>query len=135
MCTPLEAINGNIYPMPNPYEIVSGRHAPATRKQVLALIKRVYNWAINRELYFGPNPATKIKAPKVNNQVTECLTKAELDLLLRVLDSWVNKRAALIVRFALYTGFRLDEVIGLNGRLLETRLLKTRLNSLSIMPM
>ena len=100
----------------NQYEIILGRHAPATRKQVLALIKRVYNWAINRELYLGPNPAAKIKAPKVNNQVTECLTKAELDKLIGVLDSWVNKRAALIVRFALYTGFRLDEVIGLEWK-------------------
>ena len=95
------------------YEIVQERHAPATRKHILVLIKRVYNWAINRELYYGPNPAAKIKAPKVNNQVTECLTKVELDRLVGVLDNWVNKRAALIVRFALLTGFRLDEVIGL----------------------
>jgi integrase len=100
----------------SPDEIVPGRHAPATRKQLLALIKRVYNWAINRELYLGPNPAAKINAPKVNNQVTEYLTKPELDKLIGVLDSWVNKRAALIVRFALYTGFRLDEVIGLEWK-------------------
>lgn len=98
------------------YETLSEPHAPATKKQVLVLIKRVYNWAIKRELYYGPNPATKIEPPKVNNQVTECLTQAELDRLLAVLDSWVNKLGAMVVRFALYTGFRLDEVIGLEWK-------------------
>ena len=102
------------------YEIIPGRHAPATRKHILVLIKRVYNWAINRELYYGPNPATKIEAPKVNNEVTECLTQVELDRLLSVLDRWVNKRAALIVCFALLTGFRLDEVIGLEWQDVDT---------------
>jgi integrase len=100
----------------NDVEFVDEKHAPATRKQVLVLIKRVYNWSIKREIYYGANPAAKIEAPKVNNQVTECLTRSELDRLLCVLDKWVNKRAALIVRFALLTGFRLDEVIGLEWR-------------------
>jgi hypothetical protein len=35
-------------------------YAPATIKQVLVLIKRVYNWAIKSELYNGFNPATKV---------------------------------------------------------------------------
>jgi integrase len=104
----------------NAYETVQERHAPATRKHILVLIKRVYNWAINRELYHGPNPANKIEAPKINNQLTECLTRVELDRLLRVLDNWVNIRAALIVRFALHTGFRLDEVIGLEWKDVDT---------------
>ena len=95
------------------HERVPEPHSPATKKQVLVLVKRVYNWAIKRELYRGENPATKIEAPKVNNEVTECLTAEELERLIAVLDSWVNKLAALVVRFALYTGFRLDEVIGL----------------------
>jgi integrase len=98
------------------YETVAEPHSPATKKQVLFLIKRVYNWAIKRDLYFGPNPATKIEAPKVNNQVTECLTQDELDRILSVLDSWVNQLGALVVRFALYTGFRLDEILGLEWK-------------------
>ena len=89
------------------YETVPEIHAPATKKQVLVLIKRVYNWAIKRELYFGQNPATKIKAPKINNQVTDCLTKVELDRLLAALDIWANERGAMIVRFPFSSSFRI----------------------------
>ena len=95
---------------------VSGVPAPATKKHVLVLIKRVYNWAIKHELYHGQNPASKVEAPKVNNQITENLTSEELDRLLGVLDNWGNRLGALVVKFALYTGFRLDEVIGLEWK-------------------
>ena len=94
-------------------EEVPGTPSPATKKQVLALVKRIYNWAIKRELYHGENPASKVKAPKVNNQVTECLTVDDLERLLAVLDQWENQLGALVVKFAVYTGFRLDEIIGL----------------------
>jgi len=95
---------------------VSGDPAPATKKHVLVLIKRVYNWAIKHELYHGPNPASKVEAPKVNNQITENLNSEELDRLLGVIDNWTNRLGALVVKFALYTGFRLDEVIGLEWK-------------------
>lgn len=90
-----------------------GSYAPQTIKLVLVLIKRVYNWAIDLEMYNGPNPAAKVKPPKVNNQVTECLTKNELSRLSSVLEEWENKLGALVVKFALFTGLRLDEVLGL----------------------
>jgi len=97
-------------------EEISGAPAPATKKQVLVLIKRVYNWAIKKDLYKGQNPASKVEAPSVKNQVTECLTLEELDRLLNVLEGWINQLGALVVKFALYTGFRLDEVIGLDWK-------------------
>lgn len=89
------------------------KHAPATVKHVLVLIKRVYNWNIGLGHFSGENPAAKIKPPKVQNQVTECLNKDELERLLYVLSCWPNKLGALIVRFALFTGFRQDEILGL----------------------
>ena len=92
---------------------VSGAPAPATKKQVLVLIKRVYNWAIKHDLYHGQNPASKVEAPKVNNQITENLSSEELDRLLGVINNWANRLGALVVKFALYTGFRLNEVVGL----------------------
>ena len=95
---------------------VSGVPAPATKKHVLVLIKRVYNWAIKHELYHGQNPASKVEAPKVNNQITECLTHEELDRFVGVVENWGNRLGALVVKFALYTGFRLDEVIGLEWK-------------------
>ena len=96
--------------------LLNEKHSPATKKHVLVLIKRVYNWAIKRELYFGPNPAANIEPPKINNQVTECLTETELSTLLQVLKDWRNQIAALAVKFALFTGLRLDEIIGLEWR-------------------
>ena len=88
-------------------------YAPATIKQVLVLIKRLFNWAVMQEYYSGLNPAVTVKNPKVNNQVTACLTREEMQRLNLVLDTWKNERAALIVKFALYTGFRLGEVLSL----------------------
>jgi integrase len=91
-------------------------HAPATIKHVLVLIKRVYNWAILQQLYFGQNPAVNVQASKVDNAKTECLDKSQVDKLLAVIETWRNRRAALVVKFALYTGLRLDEIIGLEWK-------------------
>ena len=100
----------------NPKEVPGEKHAPATKRQVLMLIKRLYNWAIQRELYFGTNPANKVESPKVQNEVTECLEEGKVEDLLDVLEHWNNRRAALVVKFALYTGLRQDEVIGLEWK-------------------
>jgi len=91
----------------------SREYAPATVRHVHVRIKRIYNWASQMSLYEGVNPATKIKPPRVNNERTECLSREQIDKLLAVLDSWPNQRLALLVRFALLTGFRRGEVFGL----------------------
>ncbi len=88
-------------------------YAPQTVKHVLILQKRIFNWAIRRDLYTGLNPCLKIKAPKFDNRVSNTLSKAELKNLLSVLDSWENQRGTLIVRFALYTGKRRGEILSL----------------------
>ncbi|QTA83785.1 Integrase family protein [Desulfonema limicola] len=92
------------------------KHAPATKKQVLVLIRRVYNWAIQLEYYTGSNPAKKIQPPKVQNQVTECLNKDEIEKLLNTLELWPNQLGALLVKFSLYTGLRQDEIMGLEWK-------------------
>jgi integrase len=97
-------------------EEIPGKPADATRKHVLVLIKRVYNWAIKNGLYHGMNPATKVEAPKVNNLITECLTSDELSRLIVVLDNWENRLGAFVIKFALHTGFRLGEIIGLKWK-------------------
>ena len=88
-------------------------YAPATIKQVLSLIKRVFNWAIRRDLYTGLNPCLKVKAPKFDNRVNNTLSKEDLKNLLSVLDSWENQRGALVVKFALFTGKRRGEILSL----------------------
>jgi integrase len=88
-------------------------YAPATIKQVIVLVKRVFNWAAGMEIYRGENPAARIKLPKLNNEVTECLTKQELDRLFKTLHKWWNKRVALLVEFAVLTGLRRGELFAL----------------------
>jgi integrase/ribosomal protein L40E len=88
-------------------------YAPATIKQVIVLVKRLYNWAAGMELYRGENPASRIKLPKINNEVTECLTRDEIDRLLVTLNRWWNKRVAMLVEFAVLTGLRRGELFAL----------------------
>ncbi len=102
----LETMQGNNNRQGKPY-------APQTVKHVLTLQKRVFNWAIRRDLYHGQNPCTKVKPPKFDNRVNQILTRDELNTLLSVLNSWPNRRAALVVKFALYTGKRRGEILSL----------------------
>jgi len=93
-----------------------GQYAPATIKQVLSLIKRVFNWAIKQDIYTGLNPCVKVKPPKFDNRVNNPLSKENLKSLLSVLDSWENQRGALVVKFALYTGKRRGEILSLKWK-------------------
>lgn len=83
--------------------------SPATIKQVHILIKRVYNWSDQMELYEGKNPGNKVKSPKVNNEKNVFLTTDQVSDLLKVLDEWPTRGIALMVKFALFTGVRKGE--------------------------
>ncbi|MGD8335012.1 MAG: site-specific integrase [Desulfobacterales bacterium] len=88
-------------------------HKPATRKQVLQLINRVYNWSIKQKFYHGTNPCQSVSIPKFDNRVTENLAPDDIERLIGVLVEDKNKRASLVVLFALYTGKRRGEILRL----------------------
>ena len=92
---------------------LQGSYAPATVKHVLVLLRRVYNWSREMGLYKGANPTNGIKPPRLNNQRVEFLSKQELGRLLEVLETWKNRRVALLVKFALFTGCRRGELLRL----------------------
>jgi len=91
-------------------------YSPATIKQVLVLVKRVYNWAIKQDLYYGANPANKVEIPKFDNQVTNPMSKENLGKLLSYLESWDNERGALLIKFALFSGRRRGEILHLQWK-------------------
>jgi len=88
-------------------------YASATIKQVLVLIKRVFNWSMQQELYQGTNPCKPVEAPTFDNRVNNPLDKSDLKSLMSVLDAWKNERAVLVIKFALYSGKRKGEVLSL----------------------
>ena len=85
---------------------------PATIHHALKLIKRVYNFHIQIGLA-DTNPATSIAAPKYDNRVNNILSKKESADLIKYLESWGNRRAALVILFGLYSGRRLGEILKL----------------------
>ena len=89
------------------------KYKPATIKQVLMLIKRIYSWSIEQGLYEGNNPCKVLKIPRFDNRVTNPLNKEELQRLMVVLDTWPNEMPVLIIKFALYSGKRKGEILKL----------------------
>ncbi len=88
-------------------------YAAATIRQVFVLIKRVFNWSYQQGGYDGANPSERIDPPCVDNRVTECLSQEEIGRLVAVCDAWPNRTAALVVKFALFTGLRQGEILHL----------------------
>ena len=90
--------------------------APATVHHTLKLIKRVYSWHIENELYCALNPCDRIKLAKYDNRINNILNKDQISGLIDFLTTWKNRRAALVISFALFTGRRRGEILGLQWR-------------------
>ena len=95
-------------------------YAPSSVKQVLILIKRLYNWSREQGIYEGTNhPCKYLKVPKFDNRVTNPVDRDGLKRLENVLDEWssrYNKMVPLVVQFALYTGRRKGEILALRWK-------------------
>lgn len=89
-------------------------YKPASVKQVLMLVKRLFNWSIEQGLYEGKNPCKVIKIPKFDNRVTNTLSRNGLKRLEDTLETWThNEIPVLIIRYALYSGKRKCEILNL----------------------
>lgn len=88
-------------------------YSPATIKHVLVIIRRLFNLARKWGLYDGQNPMERVSMPKVDNTVVRFLTAAELGRLQATLNKWPCKETVAIIRFAMLTGFRRGEIVGL----------------------
>lgn len=88
--------------------------APQTVKSIMALLKRISNFAKNKRLARGID--FKIILPKVSNQKTEFLTGGQLKGLLDAIEKDTNPYAGPIMLTALYTGMRKSEILRLEWR-------------------
>jgi integrase len=88
--------------------------APQTVKSIMALLKRISNFAKNKRLCKGID--FKITLPKVSNQKTEFLTDEQLKGLLEAIRKDTNAYAGPIMLAALYTGMRKSEILRLEWR-------------------
>lgn len=85
-----------------------------TVRNVLELLRRIINFAI-KEKHVLPIEIN-YEMPKVDNQVTEHLTDAEVKRLLTALDEEKDKIAVAVVRLILVTGLRKGEALKLEWK-------------------
>ena len=101
-------------------EMFANGRAPRTIEYVLAVIRQVFNKAIEWGFYNGANPTAKVKKPKKDNRRIRFLTKEEAEKLLDEL----KKRSRQIYEIAylsLYTGMRAGEIFNLTWQDIDFR--------------
>ena len=87
------------------------KRKPQTVKHVLALIKRIANFGVNKGL--SPGMTFKIEMPQVNNLKTEDLTPEQLRNLIEAINLDDNIQAANLMKLAIFTGMRRGELFKL----------------------
>lgn len=86
--------------------------APRTITYVLALIRQVFNYAKNHDLYQGDNPVSKVKKPSEDNRRVRFLSHEEANLLLNELAK-VSPMLHNISLLSLHCGLRAGEIFNL----------------------
>jgi len=82
---------------------------PATINRELACLKHLFNFAKQREKFFGENPVSKVKFLEENNQIERVLTSEEEVTLLDTCASHLRP----IILTAIHTGMRKNELLSL----------------------
>ena len=85
--------------------------SPQTVKHVLALLKRLSNFGVRKQLCQGIT--FKIEMPRVDNQTTEDLSPNQLKSLLEAIENAEDRTAATFMKMALFTGMRRGELMKL----------------------
>lgn len=102
-----------LYGMRKKKSIRGRKFAPATLKEVIALLSLLFTLSKKWGFYKGNNPCEQVHKPKVNNLRTEYLTQDQFINLINTLDTWRDKMSVAIIRFAMLTGLRRGEIFKL----------------------
>ncbi len=92
--------------------------APATIRDILGVIRIIYNKAILWGLYQGQNPIKGVKMPTLNNRRERFLSHEEADLLLTELTK-TSKQLHDMALLSLHCGLRAGEIFNLKGHDLD----------------
>jgi integrase len=92
--------------------ILDNGRTPRTATYILAVVRQVFNYAKNYDLYLGDNPVSKIKKPTNDNRRTRFLTKKEANTLLEHLKG-VSGQLHDMALLSLYCGLRAGEIFDL----------------------
>ena len=87
--------------------------SPQTVKHILALVKRLLNFALQKGYVDFLPGRLHITMPAVDNRVTENLTPEQAQKLLHALDEEADQVQASLVRLALFTGMRRGALLNL----------------------
>lgn len=85
----------------------------ATIKHAMVILSRLFVMAIRWNKFKDANPVSKVKMPKLDNELVRFLDAGQLAKLEHVLDIWPVKQSRDIIRFLLYTGCRRGEALSL----------------------
>lgn len=96
---------------------LSKTKALQTVKHVLALLRRLSNFAVNDRLCQGIG--FKIKLPKVSNEKTEDLNSDQVRSLLKAIKEDPHPQAGDMLKLALFTGMRRSEIFRLEWKDLD----------------
>jgi len=86
--------------------------APRTIEYAIAVIRQVFNKALDWGIYTKTNPASKVKKPKKDNRRMRFLTKEEAERLLKELKEH-SIQVYEMAYLSLYTGMRFGEITNL----------------------
>ncbi len=95
----------------------------ATKNSLISILRAIYNFAIDHDLYNKKNPFSNLRRPKPKNERERFLSNEEVNSLLLVLKN--NELLYLFVKLALKTGARLETICNIKkSDFLENRRLK-----------
>jgi integrase len=92
--------------------VLENGKTPRTATYILAVVRQVFNYAKNHDLYLGENPVSKIKKPSCDNRRIKFLTKKEANALLEYLKG-ISKQLHDMSLLSLHCGLRAGEVFHL----------------------
>lgn len=93
---------------------------PRTAEFIKAVFRQIFNFAINRDLYFKNNPAMKISIPSFDNKRTFFFSNEQAEELIRRL--YIRREiVGDIVNLAFHTGCRAAEIFNLDWKSVDLK--------------